>query len=429
MFRWPINMKVKKIAFFTLGCRLNQFETDSLAGQFLSAGYKIVNFDKEADAYVINTCSVTGKSDRKSRNIINRAKNRKAVTIVTGCFAESSRKELESSGVTFVVGNPQKQNIFKLLDNYFNNIKHDREIGPPGVFDFPASTVFHTRGLVKIQDGCNNFCSFCIIPFLRGRAVSRDPKSVLLGVKESLSQGIKEISLTGVNIGRYHYENVTFSKLVEDIISLPGEFRLRIPSLEPDNLDRRLVELFANPKLGRHLHLCLQSGSDRILGLMRRNYTYTDFLIFTQKIRGEYPLFNFTTDIMTGFPGETDEDFKKTLDSITEINFGHVHTFPYSKRKMTKAAKMPDQIPEKIKKERAELVRETSEIEKQKYREKLIGSEDLVLIEDLKNTARGYGSYYAPIEFKTQSAKANTFRRVIISGLRKPELFLKAELI
>ena len=410
----------KKIGFQTLGCRLNQFETESLATQFMNNGYSIVDFNDPADAYIINTCTVTSKSDRKSRNIINRVRKRKSLVVVTGCFAESAKKELEESGITFVISNDQKQNIFHTVDAYFNGEIESAGHLSPGVFNFPtASSIYHTRGTVKIQDGCNNFCTFCIIPFVRGRAVSRLPRQVLDSVKQTIDAGYKEIVLTGINISRYEHEKTGFTDLLEQILNLPLDFRLRISSIEPDSLTDHFISLFDHPKMCHHLHLCLQSASEEILLKMRRQYSYKQYAQFVEKVKKPYPLFNFTTDLMLGFPGESESDFKDSFNSISENNFGHVHTFPYSIRKGTRAERMPGQIPHKVKKERAELIRIESEKEQLKYRNKLIGKEDSLLVEKTGKISSGYGNYYVPIELQKCDIEVNTFRKVMITDIDK----------
>ncbi len=415
-----------RIAFHTLGCRLNQFETESLATQFSDSGYSIVDFDDEADIYILNTCTVTGRSDRKSRNIINRISAKNALTVVTGCFVDACKGNIENSSVDYFIGNSQKQNIFSIVDSHIKGEAFS--LPESGVFDFPVSNrIYHTRGTVKIQDGCNNFCSFCIIPFVRGREISMPFGKVIEQVKKTIESGYKEITLTGINISRYKYENITFSHLVEKILEIEGDFRLRITSIEPDNLDDRLIDLFSHQKLCRHLHLCLQSGSESILEKMKRQYCYASYSDFVSRIRGRHPLFNFTTDIMVGFPGETDDDFRKTLDAVSDINFGHVHTFPFSVRKGTPAAKMDNQIPEKIKKDRSEIIRNAAEKEKIKYRKKLLQSPEKILIENDKGEKSGYGEYYVPVVLKNSCASLNDFTDVIISGFDPLTLVLVAE--
>ncbi|MCD4663639.1 MAG: MiaB/RimO family radical SAM methylthiotransferase, partial [Bacteroidales bacterium] len=310
----------KRIAFKTLGCRLNLYETDSLVSQVNSSEFELVDFKEEADAYVVNSCTVTNLSDKKSRQEINKAfrKNKNAVIILTGCMATNYIEAFEQDGnITYVVDNEQKSDIFSLLDSHFNgevvnveNLKNDR-------FGFGAvEQGFHTRSLIKIQDGCDNYCTFCIVPFVRERAISRPWEEIKLNIEEVLKFGFKEIVLTGVNIGRYEHKGLNFEDLVEKILNIPGDFRVRISSIEPEGFGEKLFNLFTHPKLMPHLHLCIQSGSDKILMKMRRNYTVDDFRQMVNKIRKRIPDFNFTTDIMVGFPDETEKDFKYSIDSV-----------------------------------------------------------------------------------------------------------------
>jgi threonylcarbamoyladenosine tRNA methylthiotransferase MtaB len=321
----------KKIAFKTLGCRLNIFETDALVSQFRNAGYEIVDFNKEADAYIVNTCTVTNQSDKKSRQETGKASrtNKEAVLVVTGCMATNQKEILEKEDrITYVVGNEQKSDIFHLLDSHFkgeiispDELKSDR---------FGFNTVeegLHTRSLIKVQDGCNNYCTFCIVPFVRGKAVSRPWNDIENNIREVLDYGFKEIVITGVNIGRYDADGMGFEDLIEKVLAIPGDFRVRISSIEPEGFGDKLFNLFSHPKLTPHLHLCIQSGSDKVLLKMRRTYTIGEFRQMVDKIRKRIPDFNFTTDLMVGFPGETEEDFKLSIQAAEEFGFSHIHTF------------------------------------------------------------------------------------------------------
>ena len=418
----------RKIAFKTLGCRLNQFETDALFSQFLRNGYEVVDFSNEADIYVINTCTVTNQGDAKSRKAIHQALRRpdKPVVVVTGCMVDGQKEKLQQiQGVTYFVENARKTSLFQLVDGHFKGetISPD-ELGRD-LFGFePADKTFHTRGYIKIQDGCNNFCTFCIVPKVRGRAISRPAQDILENIRQVTGAGFKEIVLTGVNIGRYHHEGISFERLVEQILGLPGDFRVRISSIEPEGFGDRLFDLFSHPKLTPHLHLCLQSGSDRVLLQMRRFYNVTSFMGIVSPIKDRYPDFNFTTDIIVGFPGETNEDFEKTCEMVRNIGFSHIHTFKYSVRSGTRAERMPDQVPEKIKQERSRIIRDISAENKRKYLSTLIGKEQLVLVEKInpqKHSAKGYGQHYVPVEFKAGPEVFNTFAKVKLTGITKSD--------
>lgn len=425
-------METKKITFKTLGCRLNQFETDALASQFHGAGYKVVDFTENADIVVINTCTVTDQSDQKSRQTIRQAtrSHRDAMVVVTGCMVNNHRDALEknSDNLTWFVDNEHKSAIFSLVDGHFKGeIVHPEHFNP-NLFDYEAAKdTFHTRSWIKIQDGCDNFCTFCIIPKVRGRAVSRPVDDVLQNISEVIGFGFKEVVLTGVNIGRYNYMGVDFEGLVEKILNLEGDFRLRIGSIEPEGFGDRLFNLFDHPKLAPHMHLCLQSGSDKILLSMRRFYTVATFRHIVEKLRSRYPRFNFTTDVIVGFPGEEQNDMEQTASLCREVGFGHIHTFKYSVRKDTRAERMPNHIPEAEKTRRSETIRQIGEEEKQRYRRSLIGEIQTVLVEKIiQGIASGYGQNYVPVKFRSTSAVRNTFVKVKLTGLETgddPALF------
>lgn len=416
----------RKIAFKTLGCRLNQFETDSLASEFHNAGYRLVDFEERADVYVVNTCTVTNQSDKKSRNLINHASNRPgdALVVVTGCMVNSQKEALENRDTsTYFVENNKKTSIFPMVQaHYEGEILHPNTLDPD-VFDFkPADRTFHTRSLIKIQDGCDNFCTFCIVPMVRGRATSRPFEKIRENILQVLDFGFREIVLTGVNIGRYDHEGSNFESLVEKILDIPGDFRVRISSIEPDGYGDPFLELFQHPKLMPHLHLCLQSGSDAILLRMRRMYTLSDFRYIVDKFRNSHPDFNLTTDIIVGFPGETSADFQSTCEVVRDIGFSHIHTFKYSRRKGTRADRMPDQVPEKLKAERSEVIRQIGEENKRRYRFSLIGTTEQVLVEKTsQGMARGYGEHYVPISFSMEQAEKNRIYPVTIKNIKDGE--------
>jgi threonylcarbamoyladenosine tRNA methylthiotransferase MtaB len=414
---------MKKVSFKTLGCRLNQYETDALVSEFHKGGYEIVEFSDAADVCVINTCTVTSQSDQKSRNIISQAagRNPDAVVVVAGCMVNNHKSILEKNDrITYVVDNEHKNNIFSLVDAHFRGeIIHPEQL-PSDIFGFETvDRSLHTRTAIKIQDGCNNFCTFCIIPSVRGRAVSRNPAEIYENIKRVRDNGFKEIVITGVNIGRYDSGGLKFPELLENILEIPGDFRVRISSIEPDGFGPDFSELFAHPKLTPHLHLCLQSGSDPILLKMRRMYNISSFMEIIIEFRKIYPLFNFTTDIMVGFPGETEEDFDQTLRIAREAAFTHIHTFRYSVRKGTRAERLENQVPERVKIARSALIREVSETNKANYYRSMLGKEQTVLVEKILRggMARGYGEHYLPIQFRDPLAVQNSFVKVKVDSL------------
>jgi threonylcarbamoyladenosine tRNA methylthiotransferase MtaB len=426
----------RSVAFKTLGCRLNQYETDALVTNFDQAGYQLVNFDESPDVVVVNTCTVTNQSDQKSRTVISQAarKNKGAIVVVTGCMANNFKEKLESQeNITFVVENNRKSSILSLVEAHFSGeILHPDKL-PQDVFNYnPVRKSLHTRSAIKIQDGCDNFCTFCIIPMVRGRAVSRPVSEVLENVRRTIENGFREIVITGVNIGRYEDGETRFEDLLAQILNVPGDFRVRISSLEPDGFGDGFVKLFSHPKLMPHLHLCLQSGSEKTLLRMRRMYDVEQFRKTIRQFRSVYPDFNFTTDIIVGFPGETEEEFRQTLDAVNEFRFSHVHTFKYSVRNGTRAERLENQIPETIKNERSALVRQLSNEIKREYYQSLVGRTQNVLVEKLmKNKASGYGDLYVPVEFQATNIQKNTVHAVKLTGLsgEGEKLFFVGELL
>jgi len=416
----------KKIAFKTLGCRLNQYETASVVSDFINGGYEIVDFNDSADAYIINTCTVTNSGDHKSRQTISQAsrRNENAILVVTGCMVNNHMDQLDKNDrITYAIENERKGSIYHLLDSHFRGeIIHPDELLQDRFAFGSAENSLRTRSLIKIQDGCDNFCTFCIVPKVRGRAESRSYRDIEKNIKEVLEFGYKEIVLTGVNIGRYEYEGMNFEELVEKILNIPGDFRVRISSIEPEGFGYKLFRLFKHPKLSPHLHICLQSGSEKILLKMRRQYTMDEFISMVNKIKMEIPEFNFTTDIIVGFPGETEEDFEQTCQVVEEIGFSHIHTFKYSVRKGTRAERLPDHKPEKVKNERSAIIRDLAEKHKRIYRSSFIGKSQTVLVEkiDKRGYASGYGEHYIPIRFKAdEKTYLKDFRKVKITGIEK----------
>ena len=422
----PPESPPRRAAFKTLGCKLNQAETEAVAAGFKTLGWQITPFGEPADAVVINSCTVTNAADRKSRAAMNAALRTPSapsgqpplpasaapapapaadfprpsggprdfspappgpsspLVVMTGCYADGHRESLEADGRTYVVGNAHKSRIPQLVDAHFRgellpgHIEEDRD-----PFGYPLTApVFRTRAMVKIQDGCENYCTFCIIPFVRGRAASRPLARTVAAVEEAAASGYREIVLTGVNMSRWEDDEARFADLVEACLDAPGDFRLRLGSIEPDRLNiPRLTELMSHPKITPHMHLCLQSGSEKILLAMRRQYTAAAYRSIAEEFRRRVPGFNLTTDIIVGFPGESEADFADTLDLCEELRFGHIHTFPYSRRTGTRADRMEHHIVPAVAKQRAEAVRALSEKSKRRFRSAMIGSLQHVLAE------------------------------------------------
>jgi len=381
----------------------------------------VVDYKDDADVYVVNTCTVTNSSDQKSRNTINQAtkSHQNSMMVVTGCMVNNKNNQLsKNENITYLVDNERKSSIFHLVDSHFKGELVNPELLEKDVFNFPlGEETSHTRSLIKIQDGCDNFCTFCIIPFVRGRAISRPVAEILKNAEELIALGYKELVITGVNIGRYQFEDSNFEDLVEKMLELPGDFRIRISSIEPEGFGEKLFGLLRHPKLAPQMHICLQSGSEKILLKMRRMYTARAFREMAEAIKSQRPDINLTTDIIVGFPGETDEDFQETLQFIRDVGFSHVHTFKYSLRDGTRAARMDEHVSEKIKTVRSEQVRLQAEENKLNYRSGLIGTEQRIIIE--KATSQysvGTGEHLVPVRVKGKYPK-NSWQKVRITGI------------
>ncbi len=360
------------VAFQTLGCKVNQYETDSMWQLFKQAGYTQVPFDQKADVYVINTCTVTNTGDRKSRQMIRRAvrRNPDAVIVVTGCYAQTSPAEVMAiPGVDIVLGTQGRDKLLEYVRqfqeerqpiNAVTDIMKAREFEE---FDVPTVTEHH-RANLKIQEGCNNFCTFCIIPWARGLLRSRSPESVLKQARQLVAAGYREIVLTGIHTAGYgeDLENYSFAQLLRDLDAIEGLQRIRISSIEASQITDEVLEVFhRSDKLCRHLHVPLQAGDDTILRRMRRKYTVEQYREKIEAVRAALPGLAVTTDVIVGFPGETEEQFMNGYRFIEEIGFARLHVFPYSKRSGTPAAKMPDQVPEEVKRNRVERLLSLSE--------------------------------------------------------------------
>lgn len=377
-------MKVKAV---TLGCKVNAYESEYILSSFKDRGYEITN--DIADIYIVNTCSVTNTSDAKSRKVINRLirENPNSIIVVMGCMIEAN-KDMEIPGVSLIIGNKDKNKVVDLVENYLKD-KQVRKILYDNFDDtfedmFITNMTSHTRAFVKIQDGCENFCSYCIIPYTRGKQRSKDPDLVIKEIETLVSNGYKEIVLTGIHTGHYGSDlQTTFPDLLKRIVKINGLERLRISSIEITELNDEFFEVLkANPIIVSHLHIPLQAGSDTVLQAMNRKYLTNYFESKVKKIREIRPDISLTTDVIVGFPGETEEEFQETLDFVSKIKFTKVHVFPYSRRKGTKADTMPNQIPENIKKERVKRLIDLSNKLEKEYLDLFLNKEVEVLIEE-----------------------------------------------
>ncbi len=357
-------MAGKKVALTTLGCKVNQYESAALEELFRRRGYQVVDFDSSADVYIINTCTVTRIGDRKSRQLIRRASrtNPEAVVAVTGCYAQTAPDEvLEVEGVDVVVGAGHRADIVELVEGVVkgHQVKAVGDIAHCRHFEeLPGeSHQGRVRAFLKIQEGCENYCAYCIIPYARGPLRSRAPENVLAGMRNLVESGFKEIVLTGIHTGAYGREKpdgLGLVRLLESLASVPGLVRLRLSSLEPNDITPELLELMADgPPFCRHLHIPLQSGDDDILKKMRRRYDTDFFRSLLTKIRDKIPEVAITTDIMVGFPGEEDEHFHHACAFVKEMQFSALHVFKYSPRRGTPAANFPGQVDPRVKEKRS----------------------------------------------------------------------------
>lgn len=365
-------MKIGTVRFYTLGCRLNLFESDGLASEFEKLGFKTAQENDFPDIIVINTCTVTNKADSKNRNIIRSAiKNHPDSEVwVTGCYAETDREVILSiPGVTGVVGNKEKSLLpYKILEN--KNISHNKNIQEYDRFSYSdALPSFHTRAYLKIQDGCNRKCSYCKIPAARGTGVSRKYKDILSQVKFLQDNGIGEIILTGVNIGWFKDDSgeKSLSKLIHDILNILDYSRLRISSIEPSDVNSTLSELLTHPRFCKFLHVPLQSGSNQILKMMKRSYTKETYLKRLSIIKEKNPEIFLSTDIITGFPSESEKDFQESIEVVNSLKMAKIHAFPFSSRKGTLAESFSNHLSKEIKSERVKKLIQLSTMKYEKY--------------------------------------------------------------
>lgn len=374
------------VAFHTLGCKLNQAESELLARQFAEAGYRVVSGDG-ADIHVLNTCTVTHIADRKSRHLLRlwRKRNHRALLIATGCYAERAPEELSQAGADLVVGNEQKMLLLDVLkDEYAPVARCSAE-------QFVADGVSRVRSFIKIQDGCNDACAYCIVPRVRGREHCLAMADVVNEVKARVAACYKEVVLTGTKIGAYKHNGANLKQLVEQILVVTGVERLHLSSLQPQDISPQLLNLWQDPRLCRHFHLALQSGSDAVLRRMRRRYSAAGYRRAVSLIRKIVPDVAITTDIMVGFPGEGIEEFEESYCFCQEIDFADIHVFSYSSRPGTVAARTPGQVDDRVKKERSLRMLELAQRSAHKFCQRFLGQNMMVLWE--KEVAPGSEIY------------------------------------
>lgn len=387
---------MRKAALHNLGCKVNSYETEAMTQLLKKAGYEIVSFQDQADVYIINTCSVTNMADRKSRQMLHKAKkqNPNAVVVATGCYVQTATEKVaQDLSIDLVVGNNRKKDIVEILNEYYAEKEAGEQVKEEYVIDInhtdeyedlEISTVTeHTRAHLKIQDGCNNFCSYCIIPYARGRIRSRTMESIKAELERLSASGFKEIVLTGINLSCYDDNGKKLIDVIEMADNVNGIERIRLGSLDPEVVTEDFVERLGKvKKICPHFHFSLQSGCDKTLKAMNRHYTSDEYYEKCQLIRKYIDNPAFTTDVIVGFPGETEEDYISSREFVKKVKFAELHVFKYSKRNGTVAAKMPNQIDEKIKTLRSEDLIKTGEELTKEFRQAKIGQDTTVLFEE-----------------------------------------------
>ena len=439
---------MEKVAFITLGCKVNQYETNAMAQEFIEKGYKIVEHTEVADIYVINTCTVTNMSDRKSRQMLRRVKelNKDSIVVACGCYVQVSKEELEKiKEVDLILGNNEKKHIVELVEK-FQNEKNIREkkseieevedvMGQKEFVEF-GDVIYteKTRAVIKVQDGCDRFCSYCIIPYARGRVRSRKPENVISEIEKISKKGIKEVVITGIHIASYgkdFKEEYRLIDLLEEINKIKGIERIELGSIEPllitEEFVRRLKKL---EKICHHFHLSLQSGCNETLKRMNRRYSIEEFKNIVELLKKNYEDVNLTTDIIVGFPGETEEEFQKTYEFLKEIKFYKMHIFKYSQRKGTKAAVMSGQIDGNKKEERSRKLIELSDKNEEEYNKKYVGKEVEVLWEEekegfYKGHTKNYILAYLKIDKEKEKKLENTITKAKCIEAKKDHILVQ----
>lgn len=417
-----------KVGICSLGCKVNIYEAEYVTNLLKENNYTIVDFEEIADIYIINTCSVTNESDKKSRKMINRAKrnNKDAIIIVMGCYSQVSPEEIEAD---IILGNKDKSKIIEIIEEYQKTKESKKIIHDLTKVEFEKMEITkfenHTRAFVKIQDGCNAFCSYCIIPYARGRVRSKNPNDVINEVTKLVNEGYKEIVLTGIHTGRYGIDiNTTLEELLEELVKIPGIYRIRLSSIEINEITPRIIKLIKESKvMAKHLHIPLQSGSNKILKLMNRRYNKEEFISMVNSLK-EIEDISLTTDLIIGFPGETEEEFNETIDTLGIIGFTKIHTFPYSKRKGTPAASMDNQVLPGIKKERVRKVLELSNSSEQEYYKNNIDKEyDGVVEVHTSGEIIVHTSNFIPVVINDSNVNNNDIVKVKITDINNNKVY------
>lgn len=425
----------KTVAFFTLGCRVNQYETEAMQELFTNAGYNIVSFNEIADVYVVNTCAVTAESERKCRQVLRRAKkkNPNSVVAAVGCMTQASTNEVAKiNDVDVILGVSQKQNIVEAVESATLRPCQVDDMAKISTYQEMKISGFNERdrAFIKIQDGCDRFCAYCIIPYLRGRVRSRDPEDILSEITLLSEKGFREIVLTGIHVASFgKNSDYSLSRLIRDVAKIQGVERIRLSSIDLMAFTDELLQTYRDEKkLCPQFHISLQSGSTSVLKRMNRRYTAKTYAEVVEKLRAIRPLTAITTDIITGFPGETDEEFNETLAFVDQIRFSSIHVFPYSERQGTAAAKMKNQVPKHIRDERARVLINKSALFKEEYAKQFIGTVQDVLFEHKEHETSGFTPHYVRVIVPSNSDPSplfGTISSVEIYGMEGDTLYGK----
>ena len=432
---------MRTAALHNLGCKVNSYETEAMQQLLEAAGYQIVPFHEKADVYLINTCSVTNMADRKSRQMLHRARkqNPDAVVVAAGCYVQSASEELKKDlAVDVIIGNNKKQDLVEILEEYFQEKHqvHVIDIGNTQEYEkLKISRIAdHTRAFLKVQDGCNQFCSYCIIPYTRGRVRSRRPEDVESEVRTLAEKGYREVVLTGIHLSSYGVdfteEKENLLGLIQRIHRIPGIERIRLGSLEPRIVTEEFAsELAALPKLCPHFHLSLQSGCDETLKRMNRHYTAAEYARGCEILRKAFEQPAITTDVIVGFPGETEEEFQETKRFLEQIGFYEMHIFKYSRRAGTRADRMPEQIPEQIKTLRSDELLELEKRLSEQYRRSFLGRKTEILLEeetqiDGKDYMIGHTREYVKAVVPLEKGRKNQMAEGVLTEMLTPEILL-----
>ena len=421
---------MSKIGFITLGCKVNIYESNAIKDKLIELGHEIIDVSSDCDAFVINTCSVTNMADSKSRQMIHKCQklNPNALICAMGCYIQSNDEAKKIEGIHILLGNTNKGEAVEKIDEMLKTGKRDKYVNVTDIlhnkeYEPLTATMFdHTRAFVKIEDGCQNFCSYCIIPYARGPVRSKPLLLALREIKDICDLGYKEIVLSGIDIGKYYDKetNTNFSKLVKTLLdTIPNLERIRISSIEITQIDDEFLDLLKNnPRITSHIHLPLQAGSDIVLKDMNRKYDTNKFLEIVNKIRNSRPDISLTTDVIVGFPTETDLEYQKSVEFIKKIEFSKLHVFPFSPRKNTKAALMKE-IKDSVKKERtSNLIKLSKELE-EKYYKKFIGMESSVLFEQSNdNYTIGHTSNYLEVRVKKDDSLIGNIYNVSLDSYK-----------